>query len=438
VTSIQPEVWVENPAEAVAFYEAALGATVLHRVGDGNDIVAQLNVGDGAFWVAASSAALRRFSPAAIDGATSRTLLVVDDPGSVLQKAVAAGATELSPVSDEHGWRLGRIVDPFGQEWEVGAPLGPWPPGRAPTTVSSGAIPDLEYRRLEVRDADYLIGKAGSGPPVLLLHGFPQTHYCWRHIIPSLAREQTVFVTDIRGYGATSAGPGGPRGEGYSKREMAGDLVELMARLGVEQFSVVGHDRGARVAYRMALDHPNRIERLAVLNVIPTIDQFERMGDGPSLGYWPWFLLAQPAPFPERLIAADAAHFLRFVFESWTDQPGSIDADAFDVYLQSINDTTVSAICADYRASFFLDQEHDVADRQAGRRIECPVLVVRGEAETQLADADQVWSRWARTVHSATVTGGHFIPEEAAEELISTLRWFLSGPRCRRGVSPGR
>jgi PhnB protein len=128
MTSIQPELWVETPSEAVAFYEAAFGASVLHRVGEGDDIVAQLGVGDAAFWVAATSAAMKRLSPRAIDGATSRALLVVEDPNRVVRQAVAAGATESSPVSNEHGWRLGRIIDPFGHEWEIGMPLGTWPP----------------------------------------------------------------------------------------------------------------------------------------------------------------------------------------------------------------------------------------------------------------------------------------------------------------------
>jgi PhnB protein len=127
-SSIQPELWVENPREAVAFYEAAFGASVLHRVGDGDDIVAQLGVGDGAFWVAGASAAMKRLSPRAVDGATGRTLLVFEDPESVVRQAVAAGATEVSPVADEHGWWIGRIVDPFGHEWEIGTPLGAWPP----------------------------------------------------------------------------------------------------------------------------------------------------------------------------------------------------------------------------------------------------------------------------------------------------------------------
>lgn len=130
MTSIQPELWVESPSDAVAFYESAFEATVLHRVGEGDDIVAQLGVGDAAFWVAGTSVAQKRLSPRAMNGATGRTLLVVDDPAGVVRQAVAAGATESSPVGDEHGWRIGRIIDPFGHEWEIGAPLGPWPPGR--------------------------------------------------------------------------------------------------------------------------------------------------------------------------------------------------------------------------------------------------------------------------------------------------------------------
>jgi PhnB protein len=136
VTSIQPELWVERPGEAIAFYEAAFGATVLHSVGEGDDVVAQLAVGDAAFWIATSSTAAKRFSPHLICGATGRTLLVVDEPGRVAAQAVAAGATETSPVSDEHGWQVGRIVDPFGHEWEIGVPLGPWPPGAKPDAAS--------------------------------------------------------------------------------------------------------------------------------------------------------------------------------------------------------------------------------------------------------------------------------------------------------------
>ena len=206
---------------------------------------------------------------------------------------------------------------------------------------------------------------------------------------------------------------------------MGNDLFDLMAALGHPQFAIVGHDRGGRVAYRMALDRPDRVERVAVLNIVPTIDQFERMGAGPSLGYWPWFLLAQPAPFPERLIAAAPEHFLRFIFDSWCERREAIDPEAFDAYLAALDEPTIASMCADYRASFWLDQADDAADRRAGRRIECPLLVLTGDAETQLADAGEVWAAWGRDVRAATLPGGHFIPEEAAEPLAAALNEFL-------------
>ena len=283
----------------------------------------------------------------------------------------------------------------------------------------------MEYTRVAVRGADYLVATAGSGPPVLLLHGFPETHYCWRRIVPRLGEESLVIAVDLRGYGATTAPPGGPKGEGYTKRELANDLVELTGSLDIEHLAVVGHDRGARVAYRLALDHPDRVERVAVLNVIPTLDQFERMGAGPSLGYWTWFLLAQPAPFPERLIAGEREHFRRLVFDSWAEDPTAIDGDAFEAYLDALDDATIECMCADFRASFFLDQEHDLADRKTGRRIECPFLVITGAAETQLVDAPDVWRMWANDVRASTVPGGHFNPEEAPQDVAAALLAFL-------------
>ena len=290
-----------------------------------------------------------------------------------------------------------------------------------------GPIPDIDYRRVEAVGVDYLVACAGSGPPVLLLHGFPQTHVCWRRVIPTLARGHEVVAPDLPGYGASSAPPGGPRGEGFTKRELAAGLVELMAALGHERFAVIGHDRGGRVAYRMALDHPERVDRLAVLNVIPTLEQFERMGSGPSLGYWPWFLLAQPAPFPERLIAAEPERFLRFVFDSWTSDAAAIDEEAFNEYLRALPEA-IPAMCADYRASFWHDRDDDAADRQGGRRIECPVLLVTGEEETQLADAPRVWREWARDLRARTAPGGHFIPEEAPQALSVLLAEFVDEP----------
>jgi haloacetate dehalogenase len=275
--------------------------------------------------------------------------------------------------------------------------------------------------------ASYFYAHAGSGSPVLLLHGFPETHACWHRIAPRLAKTHRVIAADLRGYGSSEAPPGGPRGEGYSKREMATDLVELMTELGHRSFAVVGHDRGARVAYRLALDHPQRVTRVALCNVVPTIDQFERMGAGPSLGYWTWFLLAQPEPFPERVLLADPGAMLDHVFATWPSDPEAIDAERREAYLRALTPSTAAAMCADFRASFHLDRQHEAEDRVAGRRIACPALVVTGEDETQLADARDVWKAWADELTVLQVPGGHFNPEESPDALHDILSPFLAG-----------
>jgi haloacetate dehalogenase len=283
--------------------------------------------------------------------------------------------------------------------------------------------------RHAIGKASYFLSQAGSGSPLLLLHGFPETHVCWHRIAPQLAEAHRVIVPDLRGYGASEAPPGGPRGEGYTKREMAVDLVELMAELGHERFAVVGHGRGARVAYRLALDYPERVTRVALLNVVPTIEQYERMGAGPSLGYWPWFLLAQPAPFPERVLLAAPDAFLEHIFASWPSNPDAIAAEQHGAYLRALTPSTVAAMCADYRASFHLDREHEAEDRAAGRRIVCPALLVTGEDEKQLADASDVWRAWTDDLSATQVPGGHFIPEEAPGEFSEILAEFLDVSR---------
>jgi haloacetate dehalogenase len=287
-----------------------------------------------------------------------------------------------------------------------------------------------------VGEADYYIAYGGEGLPVLLLHGFPETHFCWRGVAPRLARDHAVVAPDLRGYGASRAPAGGPYGEGFSKREMARELVEVMCALGHERFAVVGHDRGARVGYRMALDHPERVARVAVLNVVPTIEQFERMGAGPSLGFWPWFLLAQPAPFPEQLLEAAPAVVLDHVFATWAGGADAIGEEAREAYRRALDATTIAAICADYRASFHLDREHDAADREAGRRITAPLLVVIGAEETQLADAPDIWRGWAADVAVAEIPGGHFLPEEAPDALVSVLTAFLGAGGGHRVTTP--
>ena len=288
-------------------------------------------------------------------------------------------------------------------------------------------LPGFEEGSHAVGAASYFVSQGGSGSPVLLLHGFPETHACWGEVAPQLAERHRVIAPDLRGYGGSEAPPGGPRGEGYSKREMAAELVELMGALGHERFAVVGHDRGGRVAYRLALDHAERVSQVVLLNVIPTIDQFERMGAGPSLGYWTWFLLAQQTPFPEEVLLSAPRALLDHVFATWPSDPDAIAADRRDAYLAALTPSTAAAMCGDFRASFHVDREHEAADRNAGRRIACPVLLATGEDETQLADAPEVWSAWADDVRAMRLPGGHFNPEEAPEELTEALLGFLDG-----------
>ena len=289
------------------------------------------------------------------------------------------------------------------------------------------SLPGFEEGRYSVGEASYFVAEGGEGPPVLLLHGFPETHLGWEGVAPQLTAAFRVLAPDLRGYGASQAPPGGPLGEGYSKREMAAELCELMSALGHERFAVVGHDRGARVAYRLALDRPECVTRVVLVNVVPTVEQFERMGAGPSLGYWPWFLLAQPAPFPERVLDGDPDALLDHVFATWPIDPGAIPSQHRDAYRRTMTPETIAGMCADYRASFHADREHDLDDRGSGRRIGAPLLAVIGEDEAQLADAPPVWRAWAKDLTAVRVPGGHFAPEEAPAELGAALMAFLGG-----------
>lgn len=289
------------------------------------------------------------------------------------------------------------------------------------------SIDGFEYRAVEVGETTYRPGVAGNGPPVLLLHGFPQTHHCWRLVAPPLAEGNTVVVCDLKGYGGSRSAPGGPLGEGYSNRERGAELVELMGKLGFERFSVIGHDRGGRVAYRMALDHPDVVKRLGVLNIVLTVDQFERMAEGAALEYWPWFFLAQPPPFAERVLAASAEYVVRDILGSWTASPDAISPEATEVYVRAFTPETIPGMCADYRASFHIDRQMDAADREAGRRIDCPVLVHWGAEEDAMSDGPMdVWRHWADDVRGDPVCSGHFILEEAPEGLVAWLRAFLA------------
>jgi haloacetate dehalogenase len=296
------------------------------------------------------------------------------------------------------------------------------------STAAAGPIEDADYRCVPVGGAQYLVALVGSGDPVLLLHGFPQTHYCWHRVAPALTVRHTVVVCDLKGYYGSPSAPGGAEGEGYSKREMAAELVALMAELGFGRFAVVGHDRGARVAYRMALDHPEVVERLGVLNIVPTVDQFERMASEASLEYWPWFFMAQPPPFAERIVAGEAEFFVRDILETWVAAPGAIPADAQDRYVRAFTPEAIRGVCAEFRAAFHIERVTDAEDRAAGRRIQCPVLVHWGAEEGAMSDVPvRVWQRWADAVEGGPVPSGHFLPEEAPEAVAASLLDFLAG-----------
>jgi haloacetate dehalogenase len=290
--------------------------------------------------------------------------------------------------------------------------------------------------RLETIDTGKVEVRArigGEGPPLLLLHGNPQTHLMWRKVAPVLADQFSVVAPDLRGYGKTSKPESAPDHFPYSKRVMAVDQVELMARLGHGRFSVAGHDRGGRVAYRLALDHPHVVERLAVLDIIPTGEMFDRGGREFGLSHYHWFFLAQPAPLPETLIGGDPEWFWRWHTTRGPDS--SFFEGAIDDYLECFADPeTVRGICEDYRAGATIDYEHDRADKDAGRRILCPVLALwAGQgAIDRWYDVLTVWRQWADEVEGRSLPCGHYLPEEAPDETAAALLGFFAGSAGHR------
>ncbi len=282
----------------------------------------------------------------------------------------------------------------------------------------------FESSVVDAGEARIPVRHAGSGPPLLLLHGSPQTHAMWHLVAPKLAADFTVVATDLRGYGDSSKPQTTPDHAPYSKRAMAEDQVAVMRHFGFERFCVCGHDRGGRVGYRMALDHPDVVTRLAVLDIVPTWEAFSRADMAFGLSYWHWFFLAQPHDLPERLLAADPENAL---FRGGSE---IFHPEAVEEYARSLRDPeTIHATCEDYRAAATLDYEHDAEDREAGRRIACPLLALwgrRGFLEEHY-DVLEVWGGWAEEVRGRTLDCGHYIPEEAPEETHAELRAFLGG-----------
>ncbi|CDX40093.1 Fluoroacetate dehalogenase [Mesorhizobium sp. SOD10] len=293
---------------------------------------------------------------------------------------------------------------------------------------------DFDSREIDTGEARIFARHAGSGPGLLLLHGFPETHAMWREVAPGLARDFTVVCADLRGYGQSSCPPSAADHAPYAKRAMAADMIVLMETFGFRRFMVAGHDRGGRVAYRLALDHPDRVEKLAVLDIIPTADAWDRADDRLALGYWPWSLLAQPEPLPETMLAGAADAIVDNALSGWGSSPDAFPPGVRQLYVGALRDTAhIHAICEEYRAAASLDREHDQADREAGRRIACPLLALWSEhgalAEwyAQEGGPEALWRDWADDVSGGALPGGHFFPEESPIETAATLGAFFSG-----------
>jgi len=271
----------------------------------------------------------------------------------------------------------------------------------------------------------------GSGPPVLLLHGFPQTHAMWHEVAPELARDHTVVAPDLRGYGDSSRPPEGDDHGGYSFRSMAADQVAVMRSLGHERFAVVGHDRGARVAHRMTLDHPEVVTRLAVLDIVPTLHVYEHVDKALATAYYHWFFFIQPAPLPERLIDGDPIGYLHALLGGWGSGLSVFAPEALAEYERCFADADARhAMLEDYRAGASIDLEHDRAD--VDRKVEVPTLVVWGEngvVGRRPENPLDVWRERASDVRGTAVDAGHFLVEERPTETLDLLAGFLAAAR---------
>jgi len=273
----------------------------------------------------------------------------------------------------------------------------------------------------------------GSGPPLLLLHGFSETHVMWHRVAPRLAASFKLIIADPPGYGWSDMPESDPDHTPYTKRAMARTMIEAMEQLGHVHFAMAGHDRGGRVAYRLALDHPDRVERLAVLDILPTETAWGRADARFALGYWPWVLLAQPEPLPERMLSAAPEAVIDNALSDWGSPSTVFPREVKEVYVEALRDPAhIHAICEEYRAAATLDREHDRADRAQGRRMACPLLVVwsaRGGLETWYAESGgpiEIWGVWSAHVEGHALDAGHFFPEEAAEQTAHALSGFFA------------
>lgn len=287
-------------------------------------------------------------------------------------------------------------------------------------------LPGFRWYDIPLQDCSIRTAIGGNGPPLLLLHGHPQTHLTWHKVAPVLAEKFSVIAPDLRGYGDSSKPEGGPDHINYSKRAMALDQIQVMKALGFGQFSIVGHDRGARVAHRMALDHPHAVDRLVLLDIAPTATMYARTDMEFARRYFWWFFLIQPYPLPERLIAGDPDFFFDQHIERQIKNSGAVDPLVLQEYRRCFaNPATRHAICEDYRAAASIDLIHDAIDKD--RRIQVPLLILWGAKGTvgALYDVLETWVDKAIDLRGHAIDCGHSLQEEAPDELLNALKSFL-------------
>ena len=290
-------------------------------------------------------------------------------------------------------------------------------------------FPNFESFLIEVNFVKIMARKGGSGHPLLLLHGHPQTHAIWHRVAQQLAKSFTVVMTDLRGYGDSSKPQGSHDHLNYSKRVMALDQIEVMRHFGFAEFDVLAHDRGARVAHRLALDHPRAVKRLVMLDIAPTLAMYEKTSNQFARSYWHWFFLIQPAPMPERLIEADPAAYVRDVLGRRSAGLAPFDARALAEYVRCIElPGTAHGLCEDYRASAGIDLVHDQLDLDKKNFVQQPLLVLWGEQGVvhQCFEPLMEWSKLAQNVQGKALPCGHYIPEEAPELLLQQVQLFLN------------